>query len=122
MAPENNKAATVLAHGAAQFQSSVTEVSASPAILVNGPRMRRLLLRLLSGPCDREVLDRAIGASNTPDVVLRLRAKGFELPCESIKGIDRDGLAIHWGRYSMTSRDVKLAESVTPSLRGGGHE
>lgn len=122
MTPENNKAATVLTHGAAQFQSSAAVVSASPAIPVNGPRMRRLLQRLLSGPCDREALDRAIGASNTPDVVLRLRSKGFELPCESVKGIDRDGLAIHWGRYSMTARDMELAESVTPSLRGGGHE
>lgn len=122
MAPEKEKAATVFAHGTANFQSPALGVSASAAILVNGPRMRRLLLRLLSGPCDREELDRAIGASNTPDVVHRLRAKGFELPCESVKGIDRDGLAIHWGCYSMTARDIELADSVAPALRGGGHE
>ncbi|WP_157278229.1 hypothetical protein [Methyloversatilis thermotolerans] len=121
MTPETNKAATVLAHGAAQFRSSSTVVSASPAIPVNGPRMRRLLQRLLSGPCDREALDRAIGSSNSPDVISRLRAKGFALPCESIKGIDRDGLAIRWGRYSLTAADRERIARVVPPL-GGDHE
>lgn len=112
---ENNKAAP---HGnaeAAQFQTPEPRVSQTRQ-LVGNPRERRLLTRLLSGPCDREPLDRAIGATNTPDVVFRLRARGFALPCERIKGTDRDGCQVRWGRYSLTDADRELCSRVVPAL------
>lgn len=120
MAPDNNKAAP---HGnaeAARIQIAEPAVSQT-ALPVRNPRERRLLLCLLAGPRDREALDRAIGASNTPDVVLRLRSKGFELPCERVEGIDRDSCKVRWGRYSLTEGDRELAARVVPPL-GGGHE
>lgn len=88
--------------------------------LVGNPRERRLLARLLSGPCDREPLDRVIGASNSPDIVSRLRARGFALPCERIKGTDRDGCQVRWGRYSLTDADRELCSRVVPAL-GDAH-
>lgn len=114
----NKKAAP---HGnaeAARIQISALAVSQS-ALPVRNPRERRLLRRLLGGPCDREPLDRAIGASNTPDIVFRLRARGFDIPCESIKGVDRDGVAVRWGRYSLTAADRERIARVVPPLSMG---
>lgn len=120
MAPDNKKAAP---HGNAEAaRIQITEPAVSQTDLpVRNPRERRLLLRLQSGPCDREVLDGAIGATNTPDVVFRLRSRGFALPCERIEGTDRDGCKVRWGRYSLTAGDRELAARVAPPL-GGDHE
>lgn len=72
-------------------------------------RERRLLVALLEGPQSREILDRRIGASNTPDVVFRLRKKGFSLPCNRQEGVDRDGLACRFGVYALANADRPLA-------------
>lgn len=88
---------------------------------LRSPRERRLLTALLEGPLSRESLDRRIGASNTPDVVFRLRKKGFEIPCERREGIDRDGLTCRFGVYSMAETDRPLALAfLSPEARHDG--
>jgi hypothetical protein len=76
---------------------------------ITNPRERRLLSALMSGPLAREALDRAVGASNSPDVVLRLRRRGFEVPCELRDGLDRDGRKCKYGVYRLTGNDADLA-------------
>jgi hypothetical protein len=75
----------------------------------------------------REHLDRVAGASNSPDVVLRLRGKGVGIVCTKVRGIDRDGHPVKYGAYSLTDasrralrewiNDVKV---VAPSRSNGG--
>lgn len=80
--------------------------------VIKSPREIRLLSALQISQKSREELDRIVGASNTPDLVLRLRRKGFAIPCEKVPGIDRDGLPCHYGRYSLTEKDVTLVAEV----------
>ena len=85
----------------------------------DNPREVRLLRILLErGEVSRHALDPAIGAENSPDVVFRLRRKGFEIPCERRKFIDRDGKTVRIGIYSMTPNDRQKAVAGLES--GGG--
>lgn len=79
---------------------------------IHSPRQIRLLRSLQDGSKSRETLDRLVGASNTPDVVFRLRNKGFSIPCEWVPATDRDGRPCHYGRYSLTESDKKLAREA----------
>lgn len=88
----------------------------APARPLSSPRAHRLLLSLMGGPVSREALDRLIGASNSPDVVFRLRQRGFDIPCERIQATDRDGRACMYGRYRLTPDDARKAAAV---LAGG---
>lgn len=81
------------------FLASRNPTPTSPRL--TSPRERRLLAALLDGPLSREALDKRIGASNSPDVVFRLRAKGFGIKCERVEATDRDGLTCHYGRYHL---------------------
>ena len=69
------------------------------------PRELRAITALLSDSQSRESLDRAIGCSNTPDVIYRLRRKGLDIPCIFMDDIDRDGLPIRRGVYFLTEND-----------------
>lgn len=80
--------------------------------IIRSPRETRLLSALRTGKKSRETLDRAIGASNTPDIVFRLRKKGFAIPCEHVPVVDRDGKVTHYGLYSLTPEDAVLAAAV----------
>lgn len=80
--------------------------------IIKSPRELRLLSALLPGKKSRETLDKAIGASNTPDVVFRLRKKGFVIPCEKVPATDRDGLPCRYGQYRLTAEDSALAAAV----------
>ncbi len=79
---------------------------------IRSPRVLRLLSALLTGKKSRETLDRAVGASNTPDIVFRLRGKGFVIPCGMVLAIDRDGLPCRYGEYWLTPEDQILAVAI----------
>ena len=68
-------------------------------------RKARALRALLGGPMTRESLDRAVGASNSPELVRRLRADGLQIPCERADCRDRDGEPCRPGIYSLTDAD-----------------
>ena len=106
--PEREKAR--LQPGA--FRNDDDDRDYSPVRPLRSARALRLLAALLDGPTAREALDRRIGASNTPDVVMRLRARGFVLPCELRKGIDRDGRACSFGVYRLTASDADKATAI----------
>ncbi|MDD2744569.1 MAG: hypothetical protein PHV02_20105 [Rhodocyclaceae bacterium] len=77
----------------------------SKHILISNPRELRALHALMLRPMPREQLDKAIGCSNSPDVIFRLRQKGFEAPCTRIDVIDRDGFKCRPGIFSLTEGD-----------------
>lgn len=89
-----------------------TSAFSAPLLALSSLRERRLLVALLDGPVSREALDRGIGTSNAPDVVFRLRQKGFAIPCELRKGIDRDGRPCHFGVYRLSPADADKARAV----------
>jgi hypothetical protein len=100
------------------FQASPNPTPTVP--LLTSPRERRLLAALLDGPLSREALDKRIGASNSPDVVFRLRSKGFGIKCERVEAVDRDGLACHYGRYHL--RPESRPAAILALSVGGNHE
>lgn len=83
------------------------------------PRQARVIHALLPGAwITRESLDRIAGASNSPDVIWKLRRKIGEdaFDMEMIDGTDRDGKPCRTGRYRMTEpgrvRAVELLRKV----------
>ncbi len=84
---------------------------------ITNPRELRLLSGLLLRDMSRETLDRAVGCSNGPDLVKRLRDReGLELPCPRHPGIDRDGHEVRFGVYQTTPDDKRRIRAL---LRGG---
>jgi hypothetical protein len=100
---------------------------ALPQVLLalRSQRQRRTLVALLDAPRTREQLDRIAGASNSPDVVGRLRRRfGLELPCETEAVIDRDGKRVGRGVYRLAELDKPTAlrlvqASASTDERGG---
>ena len=68
-------------------------------------RQYRVIKALMQGPESREAVDRIAGASNGPAVVQQLRMLGYDIPCERVSHIDRDGLAGWHGVYSLSPQD-----------------
>lgn len=84
---------------------------------LQSPRQSRALSALLTGPKTREQIDRIAGASNSPDVIGRLRRRfGMTLPCELERIRDRDGRSVERGVYSLTAQDATKARHL---LEGG---
>ena len=80
------------------------------------PRQARVIHALLPGAwITRESLDRIAGASNSPDVIWKLRRKigedAFDL--EPIDGTDRDGKPCRTGRYRMTDQGRERLVQIT---------
>jgi hypothetical protein len=84
--------------------------------LSGSQREERLLLALLEKPHFREHLDRRAGASNSPDIVFRLRNRGLTIPCERVVLKDRDGNECRSGLYSLTDPD---RQAIRAALKGG---
>ena len=66
---------------------------------------RRALDVLANGSRTREELDAAVGASNSPDVVFRLRGDGWVISCERVSHVNRDGRVGWHGVYSLAPAD-----------------
>jgi hypothetical protein len=77
----------------------------------DNPRELRAIHALMTRPQPREHLDRAVGCSNAPDLVSRLRDKGLEVPCLKIDYIDRDGKITHPGIYHFNDADRRKVNS-----------
>jgi hypothetical protein len=72
-------------------------------------RQIKLLAALQLRPTPREALDTATGASNSPSLVMNLRRKGLEIPCERLRVIDAHGQLCRPGIYSLSTTDkIKL--------------
>lgn len=80
---------------------------------VLNPREVRLLMALLQRNLSREVLDRVVGCSNSPDHVMKLRRRhNLELPCERVAGADRDGNPVRYGLYWTTATDRTVIRAL----------
>lgn len=85
------------------------------------PRQARVLSALLQGPQTREQIDRAAGASNGPDVVLKLRRRvGLVIPVTFSQVRDRDGRPVERGTYALTGPDHDKAEAFLLALATAG--
>ena len=97
--------------------NSKLSVNQPPTFRLSGSqREERLLTALLEKPHLREHLDRRAGASNSPDIVFRLRNRGLTIPCERVILKDRDGNDCRSGLYSLTDMDRR---AVRTALKGG---
>ncbi len=83
----------------------------TPFIGSRNPRELRALAALFDNQMPRKQLDRAIGCSNSPDVIFRLRQKGLECPCQLVSDVDRDGQRIRRGVYHLTHGDRDAVRS-----------
>jgi hypothetical protein len=93
-----------------------TDAKFTPRKLPEGQE-RRALLALLAGPITREALDRACPASNAPDVVFRLRARGVGIDCHMRQGMNRHGEPCRYGVYALKHGQGELVAA----LLGGAH-
>ena len=92
-------------------------VTASALAAKLGPRELRLLCALMLGPVRREEVDRVAGASNGPDVVMRLkRAIGIKVPCRRVPATDRDGRPCRPGIYNLSDADRIVARGVLDGM------
>jgi len=94
----------------------------STAILFT-PRQQRAVKAMAHGWVMREALDRAVGCSNAPDVVFRLRALlGYDaIAMQRVTAIDRDGHPCKPGRYRLTEigRERVAALAARSAAQGG---
>ncbi|GAA5138044.1 hypothetical protein GCM10023339_78580 [Alloalcanivorax gelatiniphagus] len=84
-----------------------------------GPRHRRLLEALLSGPITREQADSIARASNSPHWIMELRHRGLVIQCQRRKRRDSDGNWIRPGVYSLARESIPSARRL---LEGAPHE
>lgn len=85
-------------------------------------RYARTLIALLSNAeVGREKLDTIVGASNVPDVVMRLEDRfGLEIPCKRKESIDRDGLPCWPGFYRISEEYRAKAAALLRWMWSGG--
>lgn len=71
----------------------------------DNPRHLRALQALETRPMPREHLDKAVGCSNSPELVAELRRRGLAIPCRRVEVLDRDGRLCKPGVYFFTDSD-----------------
>ena len=84
------------------------------------PRQERVIQALMPGAwITRESLDRIAGASNSPDVIWKLRRRIGEdaFDMELIDGTDRDGRPCRTGRYRITEPGRTCATELLGQIR-----
>ena len=83
------------------------------------PRQYRVINALLSGPRTREQIDRIAGASNGPEVIRQIRAKGVAIKCQMVRHIDRDGKPGRHGLYHLPRTErAKFIQRLRPENGG----
>lgn len=89
--------------------AQITKVN-SNTICTLGDYERRCLERLAQGCCERRELDRYIGTTNAPEFIKQLRRKSLKITTSRVKGLNRDGRSIWWGKYCLdpSSREQAL--------------
>ena len=75
-------------------------------------QMRRALLALQDGPISREQLDKVCSASNSPDVVGQLRARGLKIVCTKQAALNRRGEPCRFGVYSLPPGQSALTQAL----------
>lgn len=79
---------------------------------INSERQYRLIFAILKQPMAISELIQIVGANNIPDVVRRLRAKGWEIATIEQKVKTRDGLIVSIGLYRLDTPLAKVKEAM----------
>lgn len=82
-------------------------------------RQLRVIHALMIRPRKREEIDTIAGASNGPDLMIRLRGRGLHVKCEMIPGIDRDGRRIKFGVYVLDRADRRAINAWLRQIDAG---
>lgn len=80
-------------------------------------REYRLLKQLLKKPTLRRDLDRIVGTTNVPDLIMRVREAGLYIHCKSVLMRDRDGKFTRPGIYWLDQLHVKVAREAVKSWK-----
>ena len=79
---------------------------------INSERQYRLILAILETARGTNELIRIIGANNVPDVVMRLRRKGWKIHTKFVTVEDRDGKKVEAGTYKLDNSQLEQAKEV----------
>lgn len=83
---------------------------------INSWKQYRLVLAILEQPRATNSLIKIVGANNVPDVVKRLRAKGWHILTLEEKGINRDGQKVTGGAYQLQT-PLEIAKASLKTWR-----
>ena len=86
---------------------------------LNSKRQYRLLLAILEKPRATNELIRIVGANNIPDVVKKLRNKGWAIHTLNSPVYDRDNNKVDAGSYKLDLSQVEKAIEALKSFKGG---
>ncbi len=83
----------------------------------HNPREARFLQTILHRHITREETDAITGASNSPELVNKLRERGLSLPCYRVGAYDKDNLWTWRGLYAATPADKRaIAKGLNGAL------
>jgi len=83
----------------------------SKPLLINSWKQYRLVLAILEQPRATNSLIKIIGANNVPNVVKRLRAKGWQITTLEHQVENRDGETVTAGAYQLDT-SLELAKEA----------
>ena len=84
---------------------------------INSPRQYRLILAILNGAKATNELIHIIGANNVPDVVMKLRAKGWQIETIEQQATTRDGETVTAGAYRLDT-PLEQAKDALRAYKG----
>lgn len=85
------------------------------------PYEYRLLEQLLREQTNRELLDKIVGTTNSPEYVHRLRRReesGVNIGMEWVSGLNRDGRKVRWGEYYLHPEDRERVRAALGEQHG----
>lgn len=102
---------------ATEAASTDTNTANNPApkntkVCIVGSYERRCLERLLKSDCERPHLDKVVGTTNSPEFIRSLRRRGLTILTSRVKGLNRDGRRVWWGKYHLISESIPMAKKL----------
>lgn len=120
---EQKKAAPTEANATIKTGMNHTAAVNPPTVKPLSPRERRLVDAIARGWASREHCDRAVGTTNSPDYVMRLRKRlgGDAVQMRMVDAVDRDGRACRFGQYKLSPEGLQRlhALGLMDGTRGG---
>ncbi|WP_319381605.1 helix-turn-helix domain-containing protein [Thiomicrorhabdus sp.] len=92
---------------------------------IHSAKEYKLIKRLAKGTVSRQELDELLDLANSPDAILRIRAKGWDIVTDRLPDIDREGQRRTVGYYWLASYQKECALEALDLYRqafGGKHE
>ncbi|WP_178861682.1 hypothetical protein [Thiomicrorhabdus cannonii] len=87
-------------------------------LTVTSERQYRLMLAILEAPKPINALIQIVGANNVPDIVKKLRARGWQIHTLTAPVYDRDGNKVSGGSYVLDKSQLEDAKAALRVYRG----